>query len=218
VHWIVAGDLMQQGSESNWNGWDQIAQALGVRAKNTRSVWLSKSYRVPPKIHVAAEALRQAVYPQSLPSQSVSWHPHSGRVAVAIVPSLQDQAGRVLEWIEELHHAQMVSIALLAPDAATQAVWADRTHDWAWPIQHLNAFAAYSGGLALTTLDFVRGLEFDAVILLDCSATAYPHTPAGARMLYTALTRARRQAYLLATDAPSEWLEVLERAVTRPQS
>jgi DNA helicase IV len=49
------------------------------------------------------------------------------------------------------------------------------------------------GGVQVTTVDQVRGLEFDTVIVPDADATTYPDDPASRRTLYVALTRARHQ-------------------------
>ena len=48
----------------------------------------------------------------------------------------------------------------------------------------------------VTSVDQVKGLEFDVVIVPDVSAAAYPDTPAARRALYVAVTRARRTVSL----------------------
>jgi DNA helicase IV len=60
----------------------------------------------------------------------------------------------------------------------------------------------FGGGLCVTCVDEVKGLEFDQVVIPDATARAYPDTPASRRALYTAMTRATRQLALLAAG---EW-------------
>lgn len=214
LSWVVAGDLMQQGSRHDWDGWSQIQEALELKGNRVAKLWLSRSYRVPPKIHAAAERLRLAVNPKAEPSESVTWHPHVGHVSIA---RLHDAPSVLLEarnLTEQCKKNGIVSIALLAPRAERIPYWEAQIRAWHTDFQVLHGNLPYRGGLILTTLDVVRGLEFDAVMLLDCSAHAYPKTAAGARALYTSLTRARREVHLLAVDNPenpvSPWLEVIQ--------
>jgi DNA helicase-2/ATP-dependent DNA helicase PcrA len=108
-------------------------------------------------------------------------------------------------------HAQGISaIAILAPDVDRVEQWANRLKDAS--LQILRRGEAYRGGVVLATLDFVRGLEFDAVLLLEVSQEDYPgHDAASARILYTAITRARRTLVILAlSQSPSDWLRVID--------
>jgi DNA helicase IV len=57
---------------------------------------------------------------------------------------------------------------------------------------------AHHAATNVTTVDQVKGLEFDFVIVPDATAANYPNTPAARRALYVALTRARHQLVLCA--------------------
>ncbi len=214
VSWVIAGDLMQQGSQHDWDGWTLIQQALEMKGNRMAKLWLSRSYRVPPKIHAAAERLRLAVNPKAQPSESVTWHPHVGQVMISSVADQDEMETRAGESVREWAQAGIVSVALLVPNSGRMADWEARLKSWQMPFQALHGDRPYAGGLALTTLDVVRGLEFDGVILLECSESAYPNDAASARTLYTSLTRARRAAHLLAIDQPhdrpSPWLSVVQ--------
>lgn len=209
VSWIVAGDLMQQGNQ-DWDNWSQIQAALGMGKTESRVLWLSRSYRVPPKIHAAAERLRLAVYPNAQSSESVPWHPHSGEVSVMSIHSQADQVQAVLKLVDQCRQSNIIAVAILAPDPAHLGPWEASVRDAGLDCQVLNGTIPYRGGLTLTVLDFVRGLEFDAVILVDCDQEAYPPTLQSARKLYTSLTRARRQAYFLTAGLPSPWLSIMK--------
>ncbi len=214
VSWVVAGDLMQQGSQHDWDGWMLIQEALEMTDHRVAKLWLSRSYRVPPKIHAAAERLRLAVNPKAQLSESVTWHPHVGQVEVSTVSDQNAMERLARESVREWAEAGIVSVALLVPDSGRMADWEARLTSWQVQFQALTGDRPYAGGLALTTLDVVRGLEFDGVILLECSASSYPHDAVSARTLYTSLTRARRTAHLLAVDQPhnqpTPWLSVIQ--------
>lgn len=61
-------------------------------------------------------------------------------------------------------------------------------------------------GVFATTLKLAKGLEFDAVILPDVSAQAYPHEDAARRRLYTAVSRATQEVTLLWWGEVTPWL------------
>lgn len=213
VSWILAGDLMQQGSHHDWDGWSLIQQALGLSSKRVAHLWLSRSYRVPPKIHAAAERLRFALNPQAKPSESVPWHVHAGQVTVTRVPDAQAMPAAVQDRLKAVLDSGITAVALLAPDTDRLAWWEQAMNGWDHPFQVLRGHAGYRGGVVLATLDMVRGLEFDGVLMLDVDAHHYPDTPAAARTLYTSMTRSRRTLDLLTLDGtvgPSPWIAVVE--------
>jgi DNA helicase IV len=61
-------------------------------------------------------------------------------------------------------------------------------------------------GVDVTTVDQVKGLEFDHVIVADAGAHAFPDEPAARRALYVAITRARKSLSFTAIGAPSPLL------------
>lgn len=216
VSWILAGDLMQQGVQE-LGEWDAIEKALKISPNQVSHLWLRFSYRIPPKIHAAAERLRLAVKPDARGSESVSWHSHAGEVAVSLVPKDQyaERAKTVVTtWIE----AGIVAIAILVPSADRISPWDTVLRQGGIATQVLTTGEGYRGGVALATLDAVRGLEFDGVLLLEVDDHAYPKTKAGARNLYTSLTRARRAVHLFSEapphGTPSSWLTVIEKPPT----
>lgn len=208
VSWILAGDLMQRGSGTQLGGWPTIyADGLEMASNQVGYVWLRHNYRVPANIHAAAERLRSRVLPSSEESDSVPWHPHVGEVQVELSDSAAEMASKadaaVLEWRQH----GITAIALIARKESSLTYWVERLQH---PDQVLKGSESYRGGVVLTTLDSVRGLEFDAVLLLEVGTAQYPDDDESARALYTALTRARRSVRLMAPkDDPSPWISVI---------
>lgn len=215
VSWILAGDLMQQGNQHDVGEWEAIQKALNVVPKQVAHLWLRFSYRIPPKIHEAAERLRMAVRPDARGSESVSWHSHAGEIAVSLV-SNAEYANAIHAVVTRWAQKDIIATAILVPSLDRIPVWDKELRGRGLNSQVLTGQDGYRGGLALTTLDAIRGLEFDGVLLVDVDDQAYPNTAAGARNLYTALTRARRAVHLFSVKppygAPSSWLDVITKA------
>ncbi|NMP22034.1 AAA family ATPase [Sulfobacillus harzensis] len=219
VSWILAGDLMQQGTHHDWDGWTLIQEALGISSRRLAHLWLSRSYRVPPKIHAAAERLRLVLNPHAKPSESVPWHLHAGSVTVSSTEDMANMPELVKTRLQAARDAGIVSIALLAPSDQRLGDWEGTMRRWNQEVQVLRGTRAYGGGVVLATLDMVRGLEFDAVLILDVTDAYYPNTSAAARTLYTSMTRARRIVDFLTVSSaarPSSWLSVIVPDMSTP--
>lgn len=207
---------MQQGSHHELGGWSQIQQSLKLNTSQVSHLWLRYSYRVPPNIHAAAERLRLAVSPNAPRSESVPWHSHAGQVSIATVPSHDALAMQIRTTLNDWQQLGITAVALLSPTSDRIEYWDHQLHALGVTFQVLRGNDTYRGGLILTSLDAVRGLEFDGVLLVDVNLEAYPKTPDGARKLYTSLTRSRRAVQLLSVAPPeghpSPWLKVVENS------
>jgi DNA helicase IV len=63
-------------------------------------------------------------------------------------------------------------------------------------------------GVDVTTLENVKGLEFDYVVVADASEADYPATAQARRALYVCATRARHELALACVGTPSPMLGV----------
>jgi DNA helicase-2/ATP-dependent DNA helicase PcrA len=61
----------------------------------------------------------------------------------------------------------------------------------------------WTPGFDVTDVRQTKGLEFDEVILLETTATAYPDDSPARHALYVGATRAAHQLWCVASDAPS---------------
>ncbi len=64
----------------------------------------------------------------------------------------------------------------------------------------------YEGGVVVTPVAAVKGLEFDTVVVFDASASAWPDDPGTAKRLYVALTRALHELNIFYGDEPTALL------------
>ena len=68
----------------------------------------------------------------------------------------------------------------------------------------------YAGGISIMPVYLSKGLEFDAVILLDVNEQAYKKTVQDAKLLYVGCTRALHELWLFHAENPSPLLEGIE--------
>lgn len=197
----VAGDARQQvDPTSTFVGWPATLAELG--AIEPAMVTLEASYRCPPTIEDVARAV---VDPRVGPRPDVAGapvlferHEHLCHLVVALGDGL---AALVQE-------DPRITAAVVCRHVET----ARRLHAW---LQHavparlvLGGEFAFRPGVEVTTVQEVKGLEFDVVVVPDVDAATYPDQPETRRALYVALTRAVHQVWLLAAGS---WSPALPR-------
>ena len=64
----------------------------------------------------------------------------------------------------------------------------------------LNGDFSFKPGIDITTINHVKGLEFDYVIIPDCDTATYPELDHCRRDLYVAITRAIHQLWIINTS------------------
>ena len=103
------------------------------------------------------------------------------------------------ELAKSWHAGGMSTVAVMARSRALLEELAAR---YGWPILDPDG-EEYPSGIMLAPADAVKGLEFDAVIILDADASVYPMRPLDARLLYVCLTRALHKMAVLHTGDPT---------------
>lgn len=201
---VVAGDAGQQvDPTSGFESWPRTMAELGAPA--FESVRLAVSYRCPPAVTALA---RGVLDPAAAPERAA---PSPGapvflerfdnpcHLAAALCASLARLTGG----------DPTASVAVIARSAESARRLAQVLRRGLGLRLVLDGNFGFGGGLCVTCVDEVKGLEFDHVVIPDATARAYPDTPASRRALYTAMTRATRQLALLAAG---EWSPVLPAA------
>jgi DNA helicase IV len=183
----VLGDIAQRTTEAGLSSWDNVLRDAGVRDFATRE--LEISYRVPndflrlaSAVPVIAAKIPEGVRVAPWPPVAVRAGPDSlGATAVGLARAMEATAG---------------SVAIVAPDERMSQVraalagvpFADGTAE---PL---------SAGINLLDLHVVKGLEFDAVVVIDPQAILAQPLSGGAGALYTALTRSTRALAIVHAD------------------
>ncbi|MEU4222748.1 ATP-binding domain-containing protein [Nonomuraea sp. NPDC026600] len=169
----VVGDIAQTGSAAGARSWGEVLDPF-LRGR-WREERLLVNYRTPAEImRVAGDVLRAVDPSQSLPEsvRDGEAEPRAVRTGIGGLPDL------VAEELREIGEGRL---ALLAPDA-----------------RHAEIAALFPGHddleapVVVLTVTQCKGLEFDAVIVVDPQAIL-SQSPMGGQDLYVAVTRATRR-------------------------
>jgi DNA helicase-2/ATP-dependent DNA helicase PcrA len=68
----------------------------------------------------------------------------------------------------------------------------------------------YEGGISVLPVYLAKGLEFDAVLLVDVDAYHYEQSFQDAKLLYVGCTRALHELWLFYTGKPSPLIDQIE--------
>jgi len=179
---IVAGDADQQiDRTTTFPGWDECLALLG--ADDHDRVQLDHGFRCPASVVALARAVRDG----TLATERWKGIAYAGD-AGSFGPWLDHELARLRDA------DPTATVAVLARDAPALEAFAARL-DTVVPTCREGRFP--KRGPVLATVDQVRGLEFDFVVLPDVGD--YDRTPAARRMLYVAMTRTRHQLVTLGT-------------------
>nr|WP_232851977.1 ATP-binding domain-containing protein [Nocardia acididurans] len=183
--WITAvGDVAQTGDPAGASSWNEVLEPyVAQRWKLTE---LTVNYRTPAEIMAVAADVLAEIDPSAPAPRSVrdsGFEPRAHRVAPA---ELAAEVKRLLT--AEAEHPG--TTAVIAP------------HELAAELAHLS-----EDSVRVLTVHDVKGLEFDAVILVEPHAML-AESPRGLNDLYVALTRATQR---LAVVHTAELPRVLSR-------
>jgi len=172
----ILGDLAQRTAEAGVSDWDRVLDEAGVERHEVAE--LAISYRVPNEFLSIAGAL----LPEGAPA------PRGVREApLAPVAVFASELGAAVAS-EAVRLSSIGSVGVVAPLALMDEVraglagieWADAIH------------ASLGPGVNLLDLHVAKGLEFDAIVVVEPAAMLRERPDGGVGGLYTALTRATR--------------------------
>ncbi|GGK77292.1 DNA helicase [Planomonospora parontospora subsp. parontospora] len=183
----VVGDLAQTGSAAGARSWGEVLDPYV--AGRWRVERLQVNYRTPVEIMEVAADVLAAVAPDRRPPESVREggdRPRAVRASVGRLPVLVEQE------LEAVGEGRLAVIVPAARRAEVSTVLA------AGPSEP----AALDRPVAVLTPASAKGLEFDAVIVVE-PAQILAGSPRGGQDLYVAVTRAtRRLTVVFAGDLP----------------
>ncbi|WP_067697697.1 HelD family protein [Nocardia jejuensis] len=179
--WITAvGDVAQTGDPAGASSWQQVLEPYV--AKRWKLTELTVNYRTPAEIMAIAGDVLAEIDPGAVIPRSVRDSGFAPRAVRVPEPELAAEVGRLVA--EEATHPG--TTAVIVP------------HDLVAELSHPTGDSA-----RVLTVHEVKGLEFDAVILVE------PHrilteSPRGANDLYVALTRSTQRLTVAHTrDLPA---------------
>jgi DNA helicase IV len=183
----VLGDIAQRTAEAGVSTWAAVLRDAGVQTFATRELLLS--YRVPHDFLQVASGL-PGIRP-SIPEgvRRAPWPPVAVRAASGAVGSTSTRlAARMARDVG--------SVGVVAPDARMREVRAALE-----PMEFADATReSLSPAINLLDLRVIKGLEFDAVVVVDPEAILAQRPDGGVGALYTALTRSTRAMAIVHID------------------
>lgn len=182
--WTILGDLNQRRSDHTLNDWSRVLDVIAIE-EDTPIRRMNRGYRSTLPILEFANRLLPRNERKFHALQEVGPPP-----SVHKVPN-KDLASRTAAELERLVDAYptgTVSAISTSPSLVTRAL---RAREWANSAFDETVWRHGKREVAVLTVDEARGLEFDAVVVVEpCD---FPLNVGRQGPLYTALTRANRE-------------------------
>lgn len=199
----VVGDVNQKIiPAADFIGWNALARELGL--EGTAVAQLEVAHRSTAPIMAVASSLTGDRDAGGRPGPKPRLHRAQSSADAHRI--LLGELERLLRD-HELGHIAVVTRSRHAAQALSTKLAQDLAH-LRVPIRHgHNQSFAFEPGITVTNMAQVKGLEFDAVVVVEPSESDYPAAGAdGRRYLYTVLTRAKSELVLVTSSEPTSLL------------
>jgi DNA helicase IV len=173
----MLGDIAQRTAEARLSTWESVLRDAGVDRLEIEELLIS--YRVPDDfLRIAATLAPDAAVPQGV--REAPWP----AVSIQAAP---DRLGVVAFELATRMAADVGSVGVAAPEAVRAVI------DASFGLAHAeDSDAGLSTGINLLGLGAIKGLEFDAAVVIEPAAILAEQPDGGRGGLYTALTRSTR--------------------------
>lgn len=194
----IAGDALQHTSaESSFDSWQEVLSWMGITNASTHR--LTTNYRSTRQV---AELATHVLGPLA------TFVPKSTKDGSAVVFDRFYGFGQSVAILTESLRKTLVN----EPDASIAIIC--RTEKTAENIYSATSFLedarlvldgefSFDPGIDITTVEQVKGLEFDYVVIPDADSHVYKDDPVCRRHLHVAVTRAVYQLWVFSTATPS---------------
>ena len=194
----VAGDLAQKVDQtSGFTSWDDALADLKLSQDLTEIKMLEIAYRSPQKIIDLAHHVLGPLAPKKIP---VSKKQHGG-----VLRTIGEHEAHILILINEgleklMEREPKSSTAIICSSLDSARRYREGLRNL--PVRLVeDANFTFKPGVDITTLEQVKGLEFDYVIIPDLDGNNYPVSDHSRRRLHLAMTRAIYQLWILSPSA-----------------
>jgi DNA helicase II / ATP-dependent DNA helicase PcrA len=197
---VVAGDADQQTDPAAFfEGWERTMAALGLL--DYERVTLGVNYRCPPKVvRIARSLVSNPGLEGDAPARASLEVQSAAEVPKTPFLDFINEAELGVWLIEELREIRRRdrrgSVAVICRGAATAKRLTRLLRRALDARLVLDGAFAQESSINVTTVDQVKGLEFDYVVVPDASKSNYPKQPSARRALYVAVTRSRHDLVL----------------------
>jgi DNA helicase-2/ATP-dependent DNA helicase PcrA len=201
----LAGDtqqhiLEQGGSEA----WSSLLDSLKI--ESTALSTLKVSYRSTREITTFARSILGSLAEDDGP-------PLTARDGAPVELFAFGEHGECVDFLglalrELLRAEPLACVAVITPDEDTSRLYFEGFERMDLPLVRLveDQVYAFAPGIDVVDVRQVKGLEFDYVVLVGVTSSAYPDRPGARRLLHVAATRAIHQLWVTWIDKPSPLL------------
>ncbi len=185
----VLGDVAQRTAEARLTTWEAVLEEAGVESITIEELLVS--YRVPDDfLRIAAPVAPGASVPEGV--RQAPWP------AVRVATSCERLGDVALELALRMGEEVGGSVGVVVPAVLREAL--DAAFAGAASAAAEDAEGGLSGGVNLLGLRAIKGLEFDAAVVVEPAAILDERPDGGAGGLYTALTRSTRALAVVHAD------------------
>jgi hypothetical protein len=191
----VLGDIAQSTGPWARDSWDDVVTALGG-GRHVERTELAVGYRVPRQAYEVAARLLPSAAPGVRAPRVVREGPMPAFLRV------DDGAARATRVVEQAmaFAGRGLLVGVIRPEAVAEELAAALTaRDVRWSDASTEGLAV---GINVLTPDEAKGLEFDAVVVVEPELIAGGGGRAGLRSLYVALTRTTRYLTVVHAGRP----------------
>ncbi|MCC7360164.1 MAG: AAA family ATPase [Anaerolineales bacterium] len=210
----LLGDLAQGVySYRGLSDWDEVREVFaGLPYTYTEA---NESYRSTHEIISFSNRILELLAPPGRrPRLAVPFERHGAPVALHRLTRQSDLLPAVLATLRALQAEGYANIALVAKRPERVSALARQiSAELGQPVPLAAGLrAGYAGGLLAIPIHLAKGMEFEAVLLLDATDAEYAANEFDGRLLYVAVTRALHALHLFAVGRPNAYLDLAAAA------
>ncbi|MBE5971551.1 MAG: DUF4968 domain-containing protein [Lachnoclostridium sp.] len=194
--YTIMGDVSQNiHFDYGLNDWEEL-KALYIKDTLDSFGILKKSYRNTVEISNFATKILQHGTFSMYPVEPIIRHGEEPQV-LSVSDSIYENAARIChEWQEK----GLATIAIICRDETAANHTAKELSPFIQLLNQPLETAEFGNGVMVLPVEYTKGLEFDAVLILNPSRDDYPVDDGHAKLLYVAATRALHELCVLYTE------------------
>ena len=204
--YTIMGDVSQNiHFDYGLNDWEEL-KALYIKDPMDSFGILKKSYRNTVEISNFATKILQHGTFSMYPVEPIIRHgeePIIHKLPKSPDGYPQKQTGlweKVSDICREWQEKELATIAIICRDETAAKYTADQLRPFLDLMDDPLETAEFGNGVMVLPVEYTKGLEFDAVLILNPSCEDYPVDDGHAKLLYVAATRALHELCVLHTD------------------
>ncbi|MCJ7841906.1 UvrD-helicase domain-containing protein [Lederbergia sp. NSJ-179] len=201
----ILGDLAQGiHRDEGIDQWERFIELFGTsRAKFFQ---MTKSYRSTYEIIAFSNKILSHLENPPAYAEPVF---RSGEDVQIQQIQAEDKTKKIVSWVNAMEHQGMNTIAvILRSESACDQVYANLKSELPALKMITSEDKTYEGGLSLLPVYVSKGLEFDAVLMVDVDEVHYPKHEQTTKLLYVGCTRALHHLSIFYSGKPSELISL----------